>query len=1050
MDIHYNAFISYRHHPEDIRVATQIHRLLEHYRIPKTLKKQGKEIQRLFRDKEELPITSNLSDDINRALANSDYLIVICSVHTRESTWVQREIETFLKTHDRNRVLTVLVNGEPYDTIPEILLREEVTDPDNGETICREFEPLSCDWRMPLRQAKREELPRLAATLMGCGYDELRRRERQYRTRRLVAGCSAALAAMACITGYVIYNSMLIQNANDRLEQANTNLNIANISLENANAEILANYHEALINQSQYLASSSEKLLEEGDRMTAIALALEALPGYGGERPYVAEAEYALGEAVGAYESGTSLVAAGSFSCDELIKDFMVTEDGSTIYILDSRNIITVWNTYTFEKLATVAIHDDVEQMMITGAGDLLVRSYSNLLACYDREGKQLWQAEGSWTDMAFWGDRGTVILEEVLYTLAGRSCNFFVLDAQTGSVRQEILDLVVENIPYFLREIYADDSKLAMKTSSYPTYTLQLLDLENGALETLGQGYYAIYNSVTTNNGNLVLLVQKEENTGMQGNYMGITITTPEILQLQCHTSAGKLLWETNITTYCYSSFRTMEIIPGSEDILCQTGNLFLVVDSATGAVKVSSEATGYVMWTEVGAQATRAVLDSGAVGSFMYEESYCGFMPRTKDDLICVDVWGGDYYVADELSTQVTAYRYIGDENWVSIGTDGYLYPNEWHARNGLLALESYSKLQMVSPEEERPLWELSASQPEVIGFSPDGSVLWATRNRGVTLLRIDALTGDAVEIPLPETVEGISPYSGEPAELSVDIGYEDMIVCGDYVYFLGECYAEKQMYLFRCDVTTGQGAYWPLYGWDGSYGSYYYGKLVGVTDGFAVVWNQVDNIVLEFDIQTTQSRVIASDVLHMPAFREAEQGKYLLGTSDAVALRVWGGEAELNMPLADCRAVSAYMYESYILTLGDDGYLYRFDLTGKQLSKYGITRYNTYITTVESTNFDPSCITWERTADGSLILGIDGSGNLIDCTTWKSRAWIPSYYAYLENSNRVLLRDLANTYGLGTFPLYTTEDIITMALEALNGYELSDTVREAYGLD
>ncbi len=125
MDIHYNAFISYRHHPADIKVAEQIHRGLEHYRVPKALKKARDTKLRLFRDKEELPITSNLSDDITRALENSDFLIVICSTHTKESLWVQREIETFLQTHDHSRVLTVLVDGEPYDTIPQILCSTE-------------------------------------------------------------------------------------------------------------------------------------------------------------------------------------------------------------------------------------------------------------------------------------------------------------------------------------------------------------------------------------------------------------------------------------------------------------------------------------------------------------------------------------------------------------------------------------------------------------------------------------------------------------------------------------------------------------------------------------------------------------------------------------------------------------------------------------------------------------------------------------------------------------------------------------------------------------
>ena len=121
MQQHYNAFISYRHHPDDIRVAEQVHRSLERFRVPAAIKKRCGKIQRLFRDKDELPITSNLTEDITRALKNADYLIVICSEHTAESLWVQREIELFLTTHDRSKVLTVLASGQPKDTIPEIL-----------------------------------------------------------------------------------------------------------------------------------------------------------------------------------------------------------------------------------------------------------------------------------------------------------------------------------------------------------------------------------------------------------------------------------------------------------------------------------------------------------------------------------------------------------------------------------------------------------------------------------------------------------------------------------------------------------------------------------------------------------------------------------------------------------------------------------------------------------------------------------------------------------------------------------------------------------------
>ena len=125
---HYNAFISYRHAPADIRVAETVQRSLEHFHIPRKIQKQTgkKRIQRIFRDKDELPITSNLTDTISHALEVSDYLIVICSTSTKESIWVQREIEFFLRNHTKNQILTVLVDGEdPYEVIPEILQYDE-------------------------------------------------------------------------------------------------------------------------------------------------------------------------------------------------------------------------------------------------------------------------------------------------------------------------------------------------------------------------------------------------------------------------------------------------------------------------------------------------------------------------------------------------------------------------------------------------------------------------------------------------------------------------------------------------------------------------------------------------------------------------------------------------------------------------------------------------------------------------------------------------------------------------------------------------------------
>ena len=126
---HYNAFISYKHAELDNKIAEHVQKKLEHFHIPAKIQKQTgkKKIERVFRDKDELPITSDLTETISYALEHADYLIVICSTNTKKSIWVKREIEFFLKTHDRSHILTVLCDGEPYDVIPEELTTQEKT-----------------------------------------------------------------------------------------------------------------------------------------------------------------------------------------------------------------------------------------------------------------------------------------------------------------------------------------------------------------------------------------------------------------------------------------------------------------------------------------------------------------------------------------------------------------------------------------------------------------------------------------------------------------------------------------------------------------------------------------------------------------------------------------------------------------------------------------------------------------------------------------------------------------------------------------------------------
>ena len=92
----YKAFISYRHLEPDRTVAVAVHRLLEKYTIPSRLRRNGeRRLGRIFRDEDELPLSASLSESIQTALQESEYLIVICTPQFRESLWCMREVDTF-------------------------------------------------------------------------------------------------------------------------------------------------------------------------------------------------------------------------------------------------------------------------------------------------------------------------------------------------------------------------------------------------------------------------------------------------------------------------------------------------------------------------------------------------------------------------------------------------------------------------------------------------------------------------------------------------------------------------------------------------------------------------------------------------------------------------------------------------------------------------------------------------------------------------------------------------------------------------------------------
>jgi hypothetical protein len=89
----YWAFISYSH--QDKGWGHRMHKALETYNVPRRLvgraSRDGTVPKRLFpifRDREELPTSSDLGPNIYEGLKSSRYLIVICSPRSANSRWV--------------------------------------------------------------------------------------------------------------------------------------------------------------------------------------------------------------------------------------------------------------------------------------------------------------------------------------------------------------------------------------------------------------------------------------------------------------------------------------------------------------------------------------------------------------------------------------------------------------------------------------------------------------------------------------------------------------------------------------------------------------------------------------------------------------------------------------------------------------------------------------------------------------------------------------------------------------------------------------------------
>ncbi len=218
---HYKAFISYSHCDESW--ARWLQHSLESYRVPKRLVGSDgaygpipRRLNPIFRDREDLSSAADLTSKIKEEIAESETLIVVCSPAAASSRWVNEEVRRFREMGRGDRILALIVDGDPQTTDPaNACFPETLVQLDDGSRT----EPLAADVRKYADGKKLSSL-KLVAGILGIRLDELRRRDAQRRTRKRII-YSMSVVILASIVGWLAY-SAATSRAHAKAQRANT------------------------------------------------------------------------------------------------------------------------------------------------------------------------------------------------------------------------------------------------------------------------------------------------------------------------------------------------------------------------------------------------------------------------------------------------------------------------------------------------------------------------------------------------------------------------------------------------------------------------------------------------------------------------------------------------------------------------------------------------------------------------------------------------------------------------------------------------------------
>ncbi|MBQ0000599.1 MAG: hypothetical protein KBT01_03550, partial [Clostridiales bacterium] len=280
------------------------------------------------------------------------------------------------------------------------------------ETVKKMLEPLAADFRGEttgeIKKAMKDEILRLLAPMFSLNYDDLKRRHRERKIRRMITVAASVSAASILFGSYCAYTAMKIKKQNviieeqsevlrgqkeelqvqadtlqvqadelqaqatelqaqkEQLEEQAVQLSEQNEQLEEQAVQLTEQNDSLKRHQAASLAKESGELLHRDYRKEAIQVAYSALTEYdGAEMPVTPDAVRALTNAVGIYDGGRILKASVSVSAPGKIESLLVSPEGKYMLSYDSFQCLILWDALEMKEITRV------EQVFENGFGFL-------------------------------------------------------------------------------------------------------------------------------------------------------------------------------------------------------------------------------------------------------------------------------------------------------------------------------------------------------------------------------------------------------------------------------------------------------------------------------------------------------------------------------------------------------------------------------------------------------------------------------------------------------------------------------------------------------